>query len=122
MSPARFPYRLASGRRLADADLPRHIADLVRLVLLTSPGERLHQPEFGAGLGAAALFEPLQSSLLGVVELRARASLDRALGDRIRVVDVQVRAGGESTVVAEVTYALRSTGEQASVEVLGGTP
>ena len=39
--------------------------------------ERLHHPDFGAGLGGAALFEPLDEALLRVVEVRARGSLER---------------------------------------------
>ena len=52
VNPARHPYRLTPARRLDEAETDRHIADLVRLVLLTGAGERLHRPEFGAGLGA----------------------------------------------------------------------
>jgi phage baseplate assembly protein W len=122
MRPARHPYRLTDERRLAEADVERHVADLVRLVLLTSPGDRLHRPEFGAGLGAGALFEPLQAGLLGVVEVRARGSLEDALGDRIEVREVTVRAEGESTIAAAVSYRLRDTGAPGAVEVVTGGP
>ena len=117
MRPAAHPYRLLLERRLADADVSRHVADLVRLVLLTGPGERLHRPDFGAGLGASALFEPLQAALLGVVEMRARGSLADALGDRIEVLEVTVRSGAESTIEATVVYRLRESGTTDSVEV-----
>jgi phage baseplate assembly protein W len=117
MTSARHPYRLTVERRLAEADTERHVADLVRLVLLTAPGERLHRPEFGAGLGATALFDPLQAGLLGVVELRARGSLEQTLGDRIEVREVTVRAEGESTVVATVGYRSRASGASATVAV-----
>ena len=105
--PARHPYRVSGARRLEEAEVERHIADLVRLVLLTGPGERLHRPDFGAGLGAATLFEPLDGALASVVEVRARGSLDQALGDRIEVVEVKVGRSGESTLLAAVTYRLR---------------
>ena len=120
MTAARHPYRLAPARRLADADGERHIADLVRLVLLTAPRERLHRPDFGAGLGAAAVFEPLDGALRGVVEVRARGSLDRALGDRIEVTEVAVGREGESTLTAAVTYRLRPGGDLAREEVSRG--
>jgi phage baseplate assembly protein W len=115
--PARHPYRLAPARRLADAGAERHVGDLVRLVLLTGPRERLHRPDFGAGLGAAALFEPLDGALRGVVEVRARGSLERALGDRIDVAEVTVGREGESTLTAAVSYRLRAVGEIAREEV-----
>jgi uncharacterized protein len=120
MNPARHPYRLTPARRLAEADLARHVADLVRIVLLTTPGERLHRPDLGGGLGPGMLFEPLQSALFGLVELRARGSLADALGDRIEVEDVTVTGDGDSTVRASVTYRLRPAGAPATIELQVG--
>lgn len=117
MNPARHPYRLVPARRLADADEARHVADLVRVALLTSPGERLHHADFGAGLGPAVLFEPIQGTLSGIVELRARSSLERALGDRIEVREVTVTRDGESTLRAEVTYRLKPAGAAVTIHV-----
>jgi phage baseplate assembly protein W len=118
MRPARHPYRLTPARRLADAALDRHIADLVRLVLLTGASERLHRPDFGAGLGSAVLFEPLDGALRAVIEVRARGSLERALGDRIEVVEVAIEEPRDSALRAHVTYRLRPAGEAAVVEVV----
>jgi phage baseplate assembly protein W len=123
VTPPRHPFRLTAGRQLATAELERHVADLVRLVLLTGARERLHRPDFGAGLGSTTLFEPLEAALGGVVEVRARGSLESALGDRIEVVDVTVDPGGnggESTLSASVTYRLRPAGEPATVGVRVG--
>ena len=117
MRPARHPYRLTPARQLATADVERHIADLVRIVLLTGPGERLHHPEFGAGLGAAALFEPVDPALLSLIEVRARGSLQQALGDRIDVVELTVAQQGETIVAASVTYRLRPAGANATLDV-----
>jgi phage baseplate assembly protein W len=119
VKPARHPYRLTPGRQLAPADLERHIGDLVRLVLLTAPGERLHHPDFGAGLGAGALFEPVDPALLSVIEVRARGSLERSLGDRIELVSVELGRHGESTIEASVTYRLRPGGTETNVRVVG---
>lgn len=117
MRSARHPYRLIEARRLEEVDIEQHIDDLVRIVLLTGPGERLHRPDFGAGLGAATLFEPLDDPLTSIVEVRARGSLDRALGDRIEVLEVTVGRSGESTLLAEVTYRLRGSDGRSRVEV-----
>jgi uncharacterized protein len=114
---ARHPYRLTPARRLALADPARHVADLVRLVLLTGANERLHHADFGAGLGSGALFEPADGALASIVEVRARGSLERALGDRIEVVDVAVQHRGESTVEANVTYRLRGAPDEITVAV-----
>lgn len=117
MSAARHPYRLTFARRLEEAELERHIADLVRLVLLTGPSERLHRPDFGAGLGATALFEPLDEALTSIVEVRARGSLERALGDRIEVAEIGVDRSGESTLVVDVTYRLRGSETRSRLEI-----
>jgi uncharacterized protein len=100
---AQAPWRLGGGRRLATTDYLGHLDDLVRIVLLTGPGERLYRPGFGAGLGQSALFEPLSDALGATVTARARGSLSDALGDRIQVLDVTVTTAG-STLSALVTY------------------
>jgi phage baseplate assembly protein W len=110
------PWRLGSGRRLATTDNPGHLDDLVRIVLLTGPSERLHRPGFGAGLGAAALFEPLADALGATITARARGSLSDALGDRIQVLDVTVTIEG-STVLAEVTYRPLPSGNPQTVSL-----
>lgn len=120
MSSARHPYRLTPARRLAEADPERHIADLVRLVLLTAPGERLHRPQFGAGLGAEALFGPADDALASLLDVRIRGSLDEALGDRIEVLAVDVQRSAESTLSAAVTYRLRPAGRASTTEVRVG--
>jgi phage baseplate assembly protein W len=100
---ARAPWRLGGGRQLATADNLTHLDDLVRIVLETGSGERLHQPGFGAGLGASALFEPLSDALGAAVAARVRGSLSDALSDRIQVLDVAVTVA-DSALSAEVTY------------------
>jgi uncharacterized protein len=114
---ARHPYRLTPARRLAEASIDRHIADLVQLVLLTGMRERLHHPDFGAGLGSTVLFEPLDQTLRGLVQLRARGSLDAALGDRVDVLDVTIDVPQEATLRATVTYRLRASGRPTTTEV-----
>jgi Bacteriophage baseplate protein W len=113
---ARHPFRLTAGRRLGLAADERHIADLVRLVVLTGAGERLHRPDFGAGLGSA-LFEPLDLAVASVVEMRLRGSLDQALGDRLEVTDVDVEVVGESEIETTLTYRLLPGGEPQQLEV-----
>jgi hypothetical protein len=66
------------------------------------------------------LFEPLDQALQSMVEIRARGSLERALGDRIEVLEVAVERSGESTLAASVTYRLRPAGRSVRVEVSVG--
>jgi phage baseplate assembly protein W len=119
---ARAPWRLGGGRQLATADYLTHLDDLVRIVLQTGPGERLHRAGFGAGLGASALFEPLSDALGATVTARVRGSLTDALGDRIQVLDVAV-TNADSTIAAEVTYRPLPAGGNRTVtlQLPGGT-
>jgi len=111
---ARAPWRLGGGRQLATADYLTHLDDLVRIVAQTGPSERLHQPGFGAGLGASALFEPLSDAIGATVTARVRGSLSDALGDRIQVLDVAVTTA-DSTLMAEVTYCPLPAGSNRTV-------
>lgn len=111
---ARQPWRVAADRRLATGDALEHLDDLVRAVLLTTPGERLHRPGLGAGLGVATLFEPVTGDLAASVTARTEGSLADALGDRIAVVSVRVSVA-EATVAAEVVYRPLPTGAQRTV-------
>jgi phage baseplate assembly protein W len=106
----RAPWVLGSRRRLATGPPLEHLDDLVRLVLLTGPNERLHRPGFGAGLGASTLFEPLSSDLAGTVGARARGSLTDVLGDRLDVLEVTV-AAVDSTLLARVVYRPKPAGD-----------
>jgi len=111
---ARQPWVLGPRRRLATGAPLEHLDDLVRLVLLTGPNERLHRPGLGAGLGASTLFEPLSTDLAGTVGARARGSLNDVLGDRLDVIEVTVTAA-DSTLSARVVYRPKPAGDTRTV-------
>lgn len=108
---AAAPWTVGPGRRLATRTALEHLDDLVRMVLLTGPNERLHRPGFGAALGASTLFAPLSPDLVGTVRARARGSLIEALGDRLDVVDITVEMA-DSTLTAQVTYRPKPAGQE----------
>jgi phage baseplate assembly protein W len=110
----RQPWLLGAAHRLATCLPLEHLDDLVRLVLLTGPNERLHRPGFGAGLGQSTLFEPLSPDLAGVVSARARGSLTDVLGDRLDVVEVTVTVA-DSTLSALIVYRPKPSGQTRTV-------
>ena len=58
-----FPFRIAPGAsRSAEAGYPDHVDQLLRQLLLTSPGERTCLPEFGCGL-RQLVFAPQSDAL-----------------------------------------------------------
>jgi uncharacterized protein len=111
---AEQPWAVGPGRRLSTRSTLEHLDDLVRLVLLTGPNERVHRPGFGAGLGASTLFQPLSPDIEGTVRAKARGSLMDALGDRLDVLDVEVKVV-ESTLSALVVYRPKPAGETRQV-------
>lgn len=110
----REPWIIGSRRRLATGLPLEHLDDLVKLVLLTGPNERLHRPGFGAGLGASTLFEPLSTDLAGTVQARARGSLTDVLGARLDVIEVTVTVE-DSTLSARVVYRPKPSGDTRTI-------
>ena len=110
----REPWVVGSRRRLATSQPLEHLDDLVKLVLLTGPNERLHRPGFGAGLGASTLFEPLSTDLAGTVQARARGSLTEVLGARLDVIEVTVTVE-DSTLAARVVYRPKPSGDTRTI-------
>jgi phage baseplate assembly protein W len=109
------PFHLVGGQA-AVAPYAAHVAQMVRQVLLTDPGERVCLPTFGAGL-RRLLFAPIGVGLDSATDLAVRQALDTWLGDQITVVKVAVTVPEESRIDIEVTYELIETREQNSVGV-----
>ena len=105
-----FPLRIVAGQAGA-ATYADHVAQMVRQVLLTDPGERVCLPTFGAGL-RRLLFAPIGAGLDSTTELAVRQALDEWLSDQIEVKAVQVTVPEESKIVIEVRYELIETREE----------
>lgn len=107
-----FPVRLdqSLGHVFRETDYPAYVAQLIRQVLLTAPGERVNRPDFGAGL-RRLVFASADQSTATLVKSTILQNLDRWLGALITVDDVATDfENGVLDVV--VTYTIRSTGDQ----------
>lgn len=104
------PFQLIGGQA-AMADYPAHVAQMVRQVLLTDPGERVCLPTFGAGL-RRLLFAPISGGLEATTELAVRQALNSWLADHIVVSGVSVTLPEEGRIDIEVRYELIETREQ----------
>jgi uncharacterized protein len=102
------PWRPALGRTRTRNEAG-HIRDMLEMVLFTSPGERVNRPEFGCGL-AQLVFAGNTPELAMAVDLTVRGAVQRWLSDVLTLEDLQVRAE-DSTLMIELTYRLRATGE-----------
>ncbi len=116
-----FPFRIdASSQQTSQAPYPAHVDQMVRQLLLTTPGERVNLPQFGCGL-AALVFAPISDALAATVKLRVVQGLDEWLDGVANLVDVEVLAGADApepgAVVVTVTYTLVETLSEQTVTV-----
>jgi phage baseplate assembly protein W len=107
-----FPIKIdrALGQIKQETDYERYVAQLIRQVLLTSPGERAHRPNFGAGL-KSLVFAPNDEGAVGLVQTTVFQNLTQWLGTLISVDDVQVQAEG-SRLDVKVVYTLKARGSR----------
>ncbi len=105
-----FPYHLDMRGRTASTGDEDHVRDMIEQVLFTAPGERVNRPDFGSGL-MRLLFDPAREELATATQLLVQGSLQRWLGDLIRVEDARVEVQ-DSAVKVTVTYSLVRSGER----------
>jgi hypothetical protein len=89
MTYLRAPIQFDASGRTATADRDTYVRGLIEQVLLTSPGERVRRPTFGAGL-LHAVFAPGGDDLAAAAQDLVQASLHEWLGDIIDVEGVEV--------------------------------
>jgi Bacteriophage baseplate protein W len=115
-----FPFRIEplSGQA-AVSTYGSHVEQMIRQVLLTSPGERANLPDFGCGL-RQLLFAPNSDALQATTQLLVQQSLTRWLAGQIEVKNVSVTAGpgGDySQIVVLVEYVLVETQSKQVTEI-----
>ena len=116
-----FPFRIdpISGRG-AESVYGTHVAQMIRQILLTSPGERVDLPELGCGL-RQLVFAPNSEALQATTELIVRKSLERWLAGQIQVQRVEVSSGlggDDSQILIEIDYVLIETQSQQTTQVI----
>jgi phage baseplate assembly protein W len=114
------PFAIGPSGQASQARYEAHVRQLVRQVLLTSPGERIDLPEFGCGL-RRLVFAPHDPNLDATTSMLVQQSLRRWLGDQIVVQQVRVvpldETGDDAQLVLEVSYLLRETQSTATTQV-----
>lgn len=116
-----FPFRIdPTSRQAVQAGYEAHVAQMIRQVLLTSPGERVNLPEFGCGL-RQLLFAPHSEALDATTQIQVYQALNRWLADHIEVKQVKVDAGpsaDEAELHVLIEYVLVETRTTKRLEVL----
>jgi phage baseplate assembly protein W len=116
-----FPFSIdpVSGQA-AQSPYARHVDEMIRQVLLTTPGERADLPEFGCGL-RQLLFAPNSDALQATTQLLVRQSLSRWLGSQISLVNVAVTPGpgsDYSQLLVLIEYVLLETQSTQQTQLL----
>src|ERR1044071_1613700 len=116
-----FPFRIdASSRQAAQSAYPQHVGEMIRQLLLTSPGERADLPEFGCGL-RQLLFAPHSSALDATTKLVVQQALNRWLAGQSEVKDIVVSPaedGDTAQLHIRIEYVLVETRSAQQTEVL----
>lgn len=112
-----FPPRVGPDGGFVWSAGEDNIRESIAVILKTEPGERVGQPEFGAGL-ARFLFEPNNVG----THARMREAMQRALArwePRIRVEEVEVIAHPDEaeTALATITYQLVATASRERISL-----
>lgn len=113
-----FSIDLLSGQA-AQSPYGTHVDQMIRQILLTSPGERVELPEFGCGL-RQLLFDLNSDALQATTKLLVLRALNQWLAGQITVKNVLVSpgTGGDySQIVVQVQYVLIETQTQQVAEI-----
>jgi phage baseplate assembly protein W len=110
-----FPFTVTDAGEVFATGGDEAIRGKIIQVLFTSPGERLHQPEFGCGL-LNLVFEPNDFVLAPAMQFTIGQALSRWLSDEIVTDAVNVSAEDEYAVV-EIVYTRREDLQQQAVRI-----
>jgi phage baseplate assembly protein W len=108
-----FPFRIdAASRQAAQTSYEAHVAQMIRQVLLTTPGERVNLPEFGCGL-RQLIFAPHSEALDATIKSIVQQALNRWLAGQIQVKEVKVTPSSETMdeaqLLVQISYVLIET-------------
>ena len=106
-----YPMRVGPNGGIALVSRDEEIAESMRLILGTSPGERPMRPEFGCPIHDH-VFAPADTTTTGLIAFEVRNSLNR-WEPRIDVIDVVVTQDDDqpTRLFIDVTYSIRDTND-----------
>jgi phage baseplate assembly protein W len=108
----RYPVAVDAGlgRLAEEPDYARHVEQLMRQVLLVTPGERINRPEFGCHL-RSMLFAPNSEVSATLTQVTVFQALQDHLGTLIDVQEVTATAV-DATLELRVVYILKARQER----------
>ncbi len=117
-----FPFRIdPASHQAAQTTYEAHVDQMIRQVLLTSPGERADLPEFGCGL-RQLIFAPHSDALDATTQIVVLQALNKWLSAQIQVQKVRVvppeETGDEAQLLVQIEYILKETQTSKNLQVL----
>jgi len=112
------PFRFGSqgGVAITD-DADRHLRDKIEAVLFTAPGERVNQPDFGAGLNRI-VFDTLDELTITALEFRVSQALRRDVGDELIIDAVDFETQPESgELILNLSFRRREDQKPRNLEI-----
>ena len=115
------PWHYDARGKTATTTYDDHVRDMLELLALTDPGERVNRPGFGCGL-RQLVFAPSSPELAAALQFTMQAAVQRELGDVLVIEDLQVIAL-EGVLRVTIGYVVLATGTRAElVAERGGLP
>jgi phage baseplate assembly protein W len=111
-----FPFRIDNLGRVATASGDDNIRAKILEVVMTAPGERVGQPDFGCGL-RDLVFDPNNDILAATTEFAINKALQQWMPDDIVVQSVDITSA-DSQLQITVTYVRRDQLEVGQVKIL----
>lgn len=118
------PFRVdRTSQQTAQVTYAAHVEQMVRQLLLTSPGERVDLPQFGCGL-RALVFAPMSDALKATVQLRVLQAVKQWLAKIVVPTDVAVVTSDDNaalepgTLQVTLSYTLVETQSATSTTVV----
>ena len=115
-----FPLQIDRAGRTAAASYDDHVRQMIEQLLFTRPSERVMQPALGCSL-LQLVFEPNSPEIAAVVQMTVQASLQRWLGDVVRIDSLTVSAA-DAALTITVAYVVLATGSAQQATFTPGTP
>ena len=104
-----FPISVEADGETDMVAYENDIAQAIRIILGTNPGERVMRPDFGAGLNAF-VFEPINQTTMESLKTRVRESLvDWEPRIDVQQLDISDDPAEHNKLFIEIQYRVRAT-------------
>ena len=107
-----YPFGIDKGlgTLAEERDYSKHVEQMIKQILFTSPGERINRPDFGCGI-SRMVFAPNSDTTANLTQLMIVQALEKWIGNVIEVIDVKAIANNEKLEIG-IVYILRARQER----------